>query len=104
MSSNRGIMSDIEWRSPGGRLIVAIFLIGLLLVSIAFLFPFVFAFTAGLKTSTAIFDPGLNLFPKEPKWENYIEAWQRFDMFKMFLMTFYVAIGVVIGRLLSIRS
>jgi multiple sugar transport system permease protein len=100
MSSNRGIMSDVEWRSPGGRLIVAIFLIILVLTSIAFLFPFVFAFTAGLKTSSAIFDPGLNLFPKLPHWENYVEAWKRFDMLGMFKNTFYVALGAVVGRLL----
>jgi multiple sugar transport system permease protein len=100
MSSNRGIMSDVEWRSPGGRLIVAIFLIVLVLISIAFLFPFVFAFTAGLKTSSAIYDPGLHLFPKLPHWENYVEAWKRFDMLGMFKNTFYVSLGAVIGRLL----
>jgi multiple sugar transport system permease protein len=99
MSSNRGIMSDVEWRSPGGRLIVSIFLIGLVLISIAFLFPFVFAFTAGLKTSTAIFDPGLHLFPKLPHWNNYVDAWKRFDMLHMFATTFYVGLGVVAGRL-----
>jgi len=100
MSSNRGIMSDVEWRSPGGRLLVVIFLIVLVSVSIAFLFPFVFAFTAGLKTSSTITDPGLHLFPKIPQWNNYVEAWKRFDMIGMFKNTFYVAAGVVVGRLL----
>jgi multiple sugar transport system permease protein len=100
MSSNRGIMSDVEWRSPGGRFIVAIFFIIQVSVSIAFLFPFVFAFTAGLKTSSAIYDPGLNLFPKAPQWNNYVEAWKRLDMLGMFKNTFYVAVGVVVGRLL----
>jgi multiple sugar transport system permease protein len=100
MSSNRGIMSDVEWRSPGGRLIVAIFLIVLVLISIAFLFPFVYAFTAGLKTSSAIYDPGLHLFPKLPQWNNYVDAWKRFDMLGMFKNTFYVAAGAVVGRLL----
>jgi multiple sugar transport system permease protein len=93
-------MSDVEWRSPGGRLLVVIFLIVLVSVSIAFLFPFVFAFTAGLKTSSTITDPGLHLFPKIPQWNNYVEAWKRFDMIGMFKNTFYVAAGVVVGRLL----
>jgi multiple sugar transport system permease protein len=93
-------MSDVEWRSPGGRLIVAIFLIVLVLISIAFLFPFVYAFTAGLKTSSAIYDPGLHLFPKLPQWNNYVDAWKRFDMLGMFKNTFYVAAGAVVGRLL----
>jgi multiple sugar transport system permease protein len=100
MSSTRGIMSDVEWRSPGGRFIVVTFLVVLVVISIVFLFPFVFAFTAGLKTSSAIFDPGLHLFPKVPQWKNYVDAWKRFNMPHMFLTTFYVAMGVVAGRLL----
>jgi multiple sugar transport system permease protein len=100
MSSNRGIMSDVEWRSPGGRIIVALFLIILVVASIGFLFPFVFAFTAGLKTSSAIFDPGLHLFPELPQWGNYVEAWERFDMLGMFKNTLIVSLGGVVGRLL----
>lgn len=100
MTSTRGIMSDVEWRSPGGRVIVAAFLIILVIISIAFLFPFVFAFTAGLKTSTGIFDPGLHLIPKIPQWKNYADAWKRFNLPHLFYTTFYVAIGVVVGRLL----
>ncbi len=99
-SSTRGIMSDVEWRSPGGRVIVAIFLVILIVVSVAFIFPFVFAFTAGLKTSSTITSPGLNLFPKIPQWKNYLEAWKRFNMLGMFRNTIYVAGGVMLGRLL----
>jgi multiple sugar transport system permease protein len=100
MNSGRGIMSNVEWRSPGGRLIVAVFLVVLVVTSIAFLFPFFFTFTAGLKTSTEIFKPGLHLFPETPHWENYVDAWKRFNMPRMFLCTFYVALGGVFGRLL----
>jgi multiple sugar transport system permease protein len=100
MSSTRGIMSDVEWRSPGGRLIVVIFFIVLVIVTLVFIFPFVFSFTAGLKTSSAITDPGLHLFPKLPQWKNYAEVWKRYNMIGMFANTFYVAVGVVIGRLL----
>lgn len=100
MSSSRGIMSDVEWRSPAGRVIVAFFFIFLVIVTLAFLFPFVFTFTAGLKTSSSITDPGLKLFPALPQWKNYLEVWQRYDMIGMFANTFYVAAGVVVGRLL----
>jgi len=98
--ATRAIMSNIEWRSPGGRLIAGIFLAILIITSIVFLFPFLFAFTGGLKTSTEIFKPGLHLFPTVPHWNNYVEAWQRFKMSRMFLSTFYVSFGAVIGRLL----
>jgi multiple sugar transport system permease protein len=100
MVNTRGIMSNIEWRSPGGKVIIAIFLVVLITTSLIFLFPFFFAFTAGLKTSTEIFKPGLNIFPGLPHWDNYVEAWQRFKMMRMFYCTFYVALGGVVGRLL----
>ncbi len=99
MSSNRGIMSNVEWRSPGGRLIAVIFFTVLVLTSIAFLFPLFFTFTAGLKTSSEIFKPGLRLLPEVAHWDNYVEAWKRFSMLRMFLCTFLVAIGGVVGRL-----
>lgn len=100
MTVNRGIMSNIEIRSPGGRAIIIIFAIVLIITSIIFLFPFFFAFSAGLKTSTEIFKPGLNLFPEVANWKNYVEAWQRFKMPRMFLVTFNIALGGVFGRLL----
>jgi ABC-type glycerol-3-phosphate transport system permease component len=73
-SVNRGIMSDIEWRSPRGRLIVGILFTALVIVSLIVLFPFFFSFTAGLKDSTEIYKPGLNLWTDVVHWENYIEA------------------------------
>ena len=79
---------------------MTIFFVALVVISIAFLFPFVFAFTAGLKTSTEIFNMGIRLIPKLPHWQNYVDAWNRFKMLHMFSVTFYVAIGVVVGRLL----
>jgi multiple sugar transport system permease protein len=65
-----------------------------------FLFPFLFAFTAGLKNSSEIYLPGFNLLPKEARWENYQEAWRRFDMLGMFRNTFIIALGGVFGQLL----
>ena len=75
--ATRSIMSNIEWRSPGGTVIRVIILAILILTSVVFLFPFLFAFTGGLKTSTEIFKPGLHLFPADAHWHNYVEAWQR---------------------------
>jgi multiple sugar transport system permease protein len=99
-SSTRGIMSDVEWRSPGGRVVVAIFLVILILVSIAFIFPFFIAFTAGLKTSSEVVKPGLHFLPVISHWENYLDAWRRFNMIGIFNNTFIVSAGGVFGRLL----
>jgi multiple sugar transport system permease protein len=98
--ANRGVISNVEMRTPAGRVLLAVFFVLLVLFGIAFVFPFLFAFTAGLKTSTEIFKPGLNLWPANPNWGNYVEAWNRFNMVNMFKNTAIVAVGGVLGQLL----
>jgi multiple sugar transport system permease protein len=100
MNATRGIMSNIEARSPKGRLILGLFLVILILTSIIVIFPFFFSFTAGLKNSVDISKPGLNLWPAKPIWQNYIDAWNRFKMVTMFGNTFIVAGGGVIAQLI----
>lgn len=92
-------MSDVEYRSFEGRLVRLFFFGILLLVSVLVIFPFFFAFTAGLKNSTEIYQQGLNLWPENPIWANYAEAWRRFNMTRMFWNTFLVAGGGVIAQL-----
>ncbi|HEY1016486.1 MAG TPA: carbohydrate ABC transporter permease [Herpetosiphonaceae bacterium] len=100
MSDVNSVMSALEARSPGGR--IARLLIGaaLLLVSLALLFPFIFTFLAGLKTSSEIYKPGLNLLPESANWANYRDAWTRTNMPRMFLNTVLVTGGGVLGQLL----
>jgi multiple sugar transport system permease protein len=76
----RGILSDTEVKSGGGRIFYIAAVGFLLIIAVAALFPFFFAFTSGLKNSTEIFSAGLNLFPETPLWNNYTEVWTRFNM------------------------
>ncbi|OFW63039.1 MAG: hypothetical protein A2Z69_00950 [Bacteroidetes bacterium RBG_13_44_24] len=99
-SGNRAIMSNTEWRSPVGRLIFLFYLFLLTLGSILVLFPFIFSFTAGLKTSTEVFKSGIHLFPEEWNWGNYVEAWQRFKMIRMFSNSIIAAGGGVLGQII----
>jgi multiple sugar transport system permease protein len=98
-SANRGIMSNTEWRSPAGRVIGLFYLLVLLLVSIIVIFPFIFAFTSGLHNSVDVVKPGIHLWPAEPLWGNYLDAWNRFGMSRLFTNTIIVAAGGVIGQL-----
>jgi multiple sugar transport system permease protein len=98
-NANRGIMSDAEWRSPLGRLIKLSYLIILLFVSIMVIFPFIFSFTAGLHNSIDVVKPGIHLWPKTPLWGNYLDAWQRFKISRLFLNTAIAAGGGVIAQL-----
>lgn len=98
-SVNRGIMSNAEWRSPVGRLIGFFYLILLALVSILVIFPFLFSFTAGLHNSIDVVKPGFNLWPEKPLWGNYLDAWQRFKIGRLFINTTIAAGGGVIAQL-----
>ena len=98
-NATRGIMSNAEWRSPLGRVIQVFYLSILLLVSILVIFPFVFSFTAGLHNSIDVVKPGIHLWPKTPLWENYLDAWNRFKISRLFLNTAIAAGGGVIAQL-----
>jgi multiple sugar transport system permease protein len=102
-TANRGIMSHSEWRSPTGRLISLFYLFVLVLFSILFVFPFVFSFTAGLKNSLDVIQPGASLWPETPLWGNYLDAWTRFGMSRLFTNTFIAAGGGVVA-LLAVSS
>lgn len=98
-SANRSIMSNSEWRSPAGRLIAFFYFFILLIVSILVIFPFIFSFTAGLHNSIDVVKPGIHLWPQTPLWGNYLDAWQRFAMSRLFLNTIIAAGGGVIAQL-----
>lgn len=99
MNVTRGIMSNTEWRSVTGRIVHVFYFIVLLLVSTVVVFPFLFSFTAGLHNSIDIVKPGFHLWPENPLWGNYLDAWQRFGMSKLFTNTIIVATGGVLARL-----
>ena len=93
----RGFLSDVELRTGSGRLIYYASMGSLLVMAVLVLFPFVYAFTSGLKGSTEIFTSGLNLIPQNAQWNNYVEAWERFEMIKLFGNSFViVTVGVLL--------
>lgn len=97
--AGRGIVSRAEWHTWNGRAIAGVIFLGLLFVAVIVFFPFFFAFSSGLKSTTEVFDPGL-LFPPNPLWNNYSVAWSRLNMLGMFKNSVIVATGAVVGRLL----
>src|SRR5688572_16514883 len=95
----RGFMSNAELRTPAGRLFYGLAIIFLLIVAVVALFPFVFAFTSGLKGNIEIYNSGLNLLPETPLWENYATAWNDFQMLRLFGNTVWIVGVAVVLRL-----
>jgi multiple sugar transport system permease protein len=98
-NANRGIMSNSEWRSPLGRLIGFSYILILSIVSVLVIFPFLFSFTAGLHNSIDVVKPGIHLWPAKPLWGNYLDAWQRFKIGRLFINTAIAAGGGVLAQL-----
>ena len=75
------------------------YLIMLIYVSIMDVFPFVFSFTAGLPNSVDVVKPGIHLWPAKPLWGNYLNAWKRFAMSRLFVNTIIAASGGVLAQI-----
>ncbi len=96
---DRGIMTRLELRTAGGRSIYILFVVLLLLLSITVLFPFLFAFTSGLKTSLEIFRSGLQIFPANPQWQNYPMVWTKYNFLTYFKNSFVLVAGGLVFQL-----
>ena len=96
---DRGILTRLELRTPGGRSVFLLFLGLLLLLSITVLFPFLFAFTSGLKTSLEIYNSGLQIFPANPQWSTYANVWTKFSFLTYFKNSFIVVGGGLVCQL-----
>ncbi len=98
-SWDRGVLSNQEMRSVGGRIIYLLFFVVLAILALTVVFPFLFAFTSGLKSSTEIYKSGLQLFPSEPQWSNFSEVWTKYNFVRMFGNSLIVVGGGLVFQL-----
>ncbi|MBI5928016.1 MAG: carbohydrate ABC transporter permease [Chloroflexi bacterium] len=96
---DRGFLSNIELKTFKGRIYYALAVGFLLILALIVIFPFVYAFTSGLKGSIEIFKSGLNIIPRKAQWHNYSQAWESFKMLKLFRNSFIIVIGSVLLRM-----
>lgn len=98
-SWDRGILGSLELRTRFGRRVYILFIVILIILAATVLFPFLFAFTSGLKTSTEIYKGGLQIFPNIPQWSTYDNVWKTYDFPRMFKNSFVVVIGGLVCQL-----
>ncbi len=92
-SWDRGILTNLERRTPFGRAVTILFFVILVVLSVTVLFPFIFAFTSGLKSSSEIYKGGLQLFPVIPQWSTYSDVWQKYNFLHLFTNSLIIVIG-----------
>jgi multiple sugar transport system permease protein/raffinose/stachyose/melibiose transport system permease protein len=71
----------------------------LVFVSLCCLFPLWWAFASSLKTQQTVFND-LSIFPANPQWQNYYDAWIKADFGLYFLNSLFYTSIVVIGVIL----
>ncbi|NDJ74633.1 MAG: ABC transporter permease subunit [Chloroflexi bacterium] len=92
---DRGILTNLELRTRNGFLIYSLVTLFLLVLATTVLYPFFYAFTAGLKTPLELPNSGTQILPADPQWDQYDGVWERFKMTQLFLNTFIIALGEV---------
>lgn len=57
-----------------------------------YVYPFLWMIGSSLKTRSEFFDRGLSIFPKYPRWVNYVDAWQSAHFGVYFANTVFVSV------------
>jgi multiple sugar transport system permease protein len=99
-AGTRTLISSARLARPSGRRIYWA-LVGLIVVlfSCAFLGPFYWMVTGGLKSGREIAQIPPTLFPQKPLWSNYKDAWLNVELGRLLLNTLYYAAGALVFQL-----
>jgi multiple sugar transport system permease protein len=68
--------------------------IAVIILAVTFIFPFAWMISASFKTAPTVFDYPIKWIPEQPKWENYVEIFQKVNMLTYFKNTIIVSITV----------
>ena len=71
-------------------------LVLLIVMTLLWIYPFIWLVSASLKQSSEIFSSGLNLMPETFRWENYARAWTEAGFAQYFLNTVVITVGTIV--------
>jgi multiple sugar transport system permease protein len=99
-SGTRTLISHAQLRRGRGKVIywtvLAVVVVGFTLV---FLGPLYWMVTGALKSGQEIAQTPPTLFPKDPRLQNYADAWTNLNLAKLLFNTFYYAVGALMFQL-----
>jgi multiple sugar transport system permease protein len=99
-SGTRTLISHAQLRRGRGKVIywalLAVVVGGFTLV---FLGPLYWMVTGALKSGQEIAQTPPSIFPKDPRPQNYVDAWTNLDLAKLLFNTFYYAAGALLFQL-----
>lgn len=99
-SSDRSIISAMEFRRPGVR-IFHWTVFGLLIIgSMVTIGPLLWMVSSALKTSTQIYSTPPIIWPSNPEFINYIKAWQQLSSLRYLANTAALAAGAIVLQML----
>ncbi len=81
---------------PRLRISSLLVIIALTIVSLIWIYPFLWMVSASLKNSMEIFTSGLNLLPRQWLWQNYHRAWVTAKFGQYMLNTVVITVSVVL--------
>jgi multiple sugar transport system permease protein len=99
-SGSRTLISQAQLRRGRGRYVYWILLTVVVLgFTLIFLGPLYWMVTGALKSGQEIAQTPPTLFPQDPQFQNYVDAWNNLDLAKLLFNTFYYAAGAVFFQL-----
>jgi multiple sugar transport system permease protein len=87
---NRGRGKAIYW-----TLVVVV----LVVFTLIFIGPLYWMVTGALKTGQELAQTPPTLYPRNPQWQNYADAWNNLSLAKLLFNTFYYAAGALVFQL-----
>ena len=100
-SSERSIVSHLDRRRPGVRVVVWIgTVVVLIAITVVCVGPLLWLFKAATSTSNQILADPFSLWPTGLHWENFAEAWTKVDFGRYFLNTLWTVGGTTIVGLI----
>jgi multiple sugar transport system permease protein len=96
----RTLVSPAQLRRPAGRRIYwTLVVVVVIVVTLAFIGPFYWMVTGGLKTGPEIAQVPPTLYPQHPDFGNYLDAWTGIGLGQLLLNTVWYAAGALAFQL-----